>query len=204
MTPGANPYSTFIYGNIATTTFLGKFTLGSTDSPLPIELLSFDAVKHDASSVFVDWQTASEIGNDYFTVQRSKNIEDWENVTIVPALENTNTLSYYNIFDYQPYLGISYYRLKQTDYNGMYSYSDIKEVNFGETNQISIHPNPTQGIVNIIGDDIISVEILDMNGRLIKKTKNINIIDLSEEANGVYHIRLLTKQESILKKVVKY
>ena len=204
LTPGANPYSTYIYSNIATTTFLGKFTLGSTDSPLPIELLSFDAVKHDASSVFVDWQTASEIGNDYFTVQRSKNIEDWENIMIVPASANTNTLSYYNIFDYQPYLGTSYYRLKQTDFNGMYSYSDIKEVNFGETNQISIHPNPTQGIVNITGDDIISVEILDMNGRLIKKTKNINIIDLSEEANGVYHIRLLTKQESILKKVVKY
>jgi Secretion system C-terminal sorting domain len=204
LTPGANPYSTYVYSNIATTTFLGKFTLGSTDSPLPIELLSFDAVKHDASSVFVDWQTASEIGNDYFTVQRSKNIENWENLAIVPASGNTNTLSYYNTFDYEPYPGISYYRLKQTDYNGIYSYSDIKEVNFGEADQISIHPNPTQGFVNIVGSDIISVEVLDMNGRLIRKSANSSIIDLSEEANGVYHIRILTNQESILKKVVKY
>jgi len=85
--------------------------------PLAIVLTSFDA-KCEASRVHLTWSTANEEKNDYFTIERSKNLYSWEEVTRVDGSELSQGNLDYEAFDVHPYPGISYYRLKQTDLDG--------------------------------------------------------------------------------------
>ena len=98
------------------------FTLASTDAknPLPIDLLSFDSEWTDGV-VNLDWVTSTELRNDFFTVERSLDLIFFETVVTVPGAGNSNVELSYSSIDETPYSGTSYYRLKQTDYNGEHS-----------------------------------------------------------------------------------
>ncbi len=123
----------------------GYYTIGTHNypvSPLPVELLNFNAIKN-GSAVDVTWETASETNNDYFTIEKSHDGITFETAGIVHGAGNSTGTISYGDKDYSPYSGISYYRLKQTDFNGHSTYSDIVAVNyyFGDDG-ISIYPNP--------------------------------------------------------------
>ena len=105
-----------------------EFMLGSTGSPLPVKLISFNA-NLLKNSVWLDWKTETEINNNYFTIERSSNIEYWESIKEVKGAGNSNSTLSYSIVDQKPLLGISYYRLKQTDFNGEFSYSNFAIIN---------------------------------------------------------------------------
>ena len=102
-----------------------RFGMGGT--PLPIDLISFDA-EHLGSDihpvVVIDWQIASQVNNDYFEIQRSVDIENWYTIETVTGAGNSNTQMSYSVIDTKPFYGTSYYRLKQTDYNGIYELFD--------------------------------------------------------------------------------
>ena len=95
------------------------FLLGNTGTPLPIELVSFDATTND-NSVEVEWVTASQSNNNYFTVERSIDGYNWTELTKVPGCGNCNSNMEYKVIDENPHLGLSYYRLIQTDYDGVF------------------------------------------------------------------------------------
>ncbi len=111
---------------------------------LPIELLDFNAIKN-SNVIDINWATAAEINNDFFTIEKSSNGLEFETVTIVKGAGNSsNKIEYYTVDD-NPYKGISYYRLKQTDYDGKFTFSKLVAVDFTETsNNLSfdIFPNP--------------------------------------------------------------
>jgi len=86
-------------------------------SPLPITLISFEA-SHNNEGVLIKWSTLSQINNDYFNVQKSIDGYEWENKTTIPGAGSTNTQMDYKWLDVSPSTGVSYYRLKQTDYDG--------------------------------------------------------------------------------------
>lgn len=86
-------------------------------TPLPIELLEFTATV-DRSIVDINWSTASQANNDYFTIERSQNGYNWEDLEEIDGAGNSTSTLNYNIKDLRPYLGTSYYRLTQTDYDG--------------------------------------------------------------------------------------
>jgi hypothetical protein len=123
-----------------------RFTLGNTDAsiPLPIELLSFNAAAEKAG-VKVTWITASELNNDFFTVQRSQDVEQWQDVVQVKGAINSNERIDYETIDGLPFSGVSYYRLKQTDLDGEYSYSSVRRVEVSEEFQLKVYPNPSTG-----------------------------------------------------------
>lgn len=134
----------------AAVTSFSPFTLSSrtTNNSLPIELLSFKAVMLSGNKVKLDWSTATETNNHYFTIEKSK-----DGVNFIPLKQvnskapNGNSLAtlYYEDFDLVPYQGVTYYRLQQTDYNGAFTYSGIISVTTGDVkHQVSIYPNPTQ------------------------------------------------------------
>lgn len=110
---------------------------------LPIELVSFSA-QALGNGVEVKWATASEVNNDYFTIERSLDGESFEIVTELSGAGNSNSIINYSIIDGEPYDGLSYYRLIQTDFDGEYKYSDIVSIQF-EMNQsksfFEIYPN---------------------------------------------------------------
>jgi hypothetical protein len=91
---------------------------------LPIELVSFDAGKNEEQRVTLTWVTASEINNNFFTIERSKNGFDFVPILNIPGAGNSTSTLHYSIEDENPLEGDNYYRLKQTDYDGAFTYSE--------------------------------------------------------------------------------
>ncbi|MCU0451846.1 MAG: T9SS type A sorting domain-containing protein, partial [Bernardetiaceae bacterium] len=128
------------------------FTLGSIDrfdNLLPIELVSFEAIPQPAH-VDLIWKTASETNNAYFTLEKSLDGVNFREFKRVASQNgNSNRLLTYRDIDPEPYRGISYYRLKQTDIDGKYSYSKIVSVRYdGAQNpgEFVVFPNPNNGL----------------------------------------------------------
>jgi hypothetical protein len=139
--------------------FFGPWAVAMESSPLPVELLSFSAVMNEKNEVELHWVTESEINNDYFTVERSLDAEHFENVLTVDGAGNTTTPHEYSTLDRTPLKGISYYRLKQTDFDGTQTFSQTVSVNnfAGEGSEVVIYPNPATEFI------VISVRQSDKN-----------------------------------------
>ena len=191
-------------------TTYSNFTFGTdnnVDNPLPITLLSFDAVKN-GSKVELLWKTSSELNNDYFTIEKSIDGQEWAEVGIQKGAGNSNVLLSYSMTDYTPFKGISYYRLKQTDFDGSATYSVIRRIQLLEHGVIRIYPNPTKNSIVIEGADVNYENILILNvlgQEVIRKVPKSNqdknvFLDMSLLSNGVYIISVGAQ----LFKVVKY
>jgi hypothetical protein len=115
----------------------------ATNSPLPIELLSFTAQLNN-NFVELTWSTASESNNDYFTVERATNIEHFETVVVEDGKGTTKEVNRYKVVDPSPLYGRSYYRLKQTDFDGTYTYSSLQVVDYDGPRlaTLTAFPNP--------------------------------------------------------------
>lgn len=189
-----NPTSQSVLVNNVNT--FGPWAIASEASPLPIELISFTATVIDNKEVLCNWITATEINNDYFTVERSRNGNEFEEVGKVDGAGNSTSVLNYSLTDYKPYHGISYYRLKQTDFNGDYSYSQVVAVKiFEDASDILIYPNPSNGIFNIIKNNMatpIELFMYDMEGRLVWKdrlTDGSMQIDIRNFGKGIYNLQ---------------
>ena len=106
-------------------------SLGGVDCGiiLPIELSFFNAIALE-DKVELNWVTSSEKNNDFFTIEKSMNGSVWEVVSTLKGSGNSNQELSYSLYDYLPYQGDSYYRLKQTDFDGNFTYSSIQIVSF--------------------------------------------------------------------------
>lgn len=177
---------------------------------LPIELIYFNVLLHNRT-VKIDWQTASEINNDFFSIERSEDGINWEIIQEVNGAGNSNTIINYSITDYYPNHGISYYRLKQTDFDGQFEYSDIKFVNVesADSNNIHIYPNPTNNIINIQGNiqELADIKIINKLGQdvtnlisISNKNQSTLIYDLSNLSVGIYFIKTKTSINIVFKK----
>ncbi len=127
---------------------------------LPIELTEF-TVQAREDKVEINWTTASEKMNDHFIVECSINGEEWERVLKQAAVGNSAQTNYYNAEDVSPLNGISYYRLKQVDVDGKYTYSQVRSVYFNHEQLIGTPvPNPAKDYFHIIGQtagDVIRI-----------------------------------------------
>ncbi|MBI4947775.1 MAG: T9SS type A sorting domain-containing protein [Bacteroidetes bacterium] len=139
---------------------------------LPVELIYFNAVAENNNLVRCYWSTATEINNDYFAVERSKDGINFSQIGTVKGAGNSSITTNYIFYDHEPYSGLSYYRLKQFDYNGAFTYSEIRPVYIGTIDLITIYPNPSvNGSIEYIvaseaGGDV-SVKVYDVLGRTV-------------------------------------
>jgi hypothetical protein len=186
---------------IALTAMSTEFMLGYLNSTaaLPIELLFFEALAHN-NSTLLDWCTASEINNHYFTIERSQNGSHFESIVQIPGAGNSNQNLCYSANDLQPYQGINYYRLKQTDYNGASTYSQVVTVFFSEKNTVLLYPNPANELIYIhsSGSNPLQVEICDAQGKLLVQTslqQNQAEINVSGLYPGIYFMRAFDGNE---------
>ncbi len=136
--------------------------------------MTFTAEEVDGD-VLLDWTTASEIDNDFFEIQRSENGKDFEVIGTVEGNGTTNELIDYTFTDTNPLFGVSYYRLRQVDFDGAFEYSRVVSVNVtGEGNQISasVYPNPTTAddirlsVRTTNTENKIKVKLYDMFGKV--------------------------------------
>ena len=188
-------------------------TIGSVNwgVPLPIELTYFAADATEDGTVALQWETASEINNDFFTIERSKDAEIWREIMTIEGAGNSTEAIQYEAVDKNPYSGYSYYRLKQTDYDGEFTYSEVEVVNMEGTPQseISLYPNPAQETVTIegIGVGISPVSIYNVYGQLVsdqiyltEKQADKVIIDIANLKVGVYTVKSQDEYIKFIKK----
>ncbi|QMU30463.1 T9SS type A sorting domain-containing protein [Adhaeribacter radiodurans] len=137
-------------------TAFSPWTLSGNNSPLPIQLLTFTATLNNAQ-VNLHWKTVSETNTDFFTVEKTRDLKNYQTVATVKAAGTSKQIITYNAQDAQPYSGVSYYRLKQTDLNKKTYYSEVVAINLIENSvfAVRVFPNPTEGTINIFigGDD---------------------------------------------------
>ena len=179
---GVSSFSPFTYG-----------TLDNTTNTLPVELISFNLSPKD-NSINLQWQTASELNNNGFEIQRSEDAESWEKIGFVKGNGNSNTIQNYTFNDNSPKV-FNYYRLKQIDFDGAFKYSDIKFLKLGQTLTINISPNPVANILNIDVDNAQQIDIYDVAGKLVKHYSAFSqSIDVSDFTRGVYFF-IVTKND---------
>lgn len=187
------------------------WVLSNNTNPLPIELISFDGrCLTDKNELY--WSTATETNNDYFTVERSENLKNWEEVTIVKGAGNSNSVLNYTTYDYHPKNNL-YYRLKQTDFNGKSTYSKEISLKCNEFNnfEISIFQQNKDLIFNLNNPNNLSytISLFDILGRKMITNKyelnegfNQLKIDISNLIIGCYTIVLQSDNEIISKKII--
>ena len=158
----------------------------ATTSPLPIELVFFKASVSD-NHVKLDWETASESNNDFFTIERSSDLEVFEQVLTKKGQGNSNEVNNYSAIDRSPYLGRSYYRLKQTDYDGKFTYSDVVRVDV-EPGALSmkVYANPVK-------DKSVTVEIHGL-----AKYQEVPAGIYNAQGQLVYEVTLMANQSGVV------
>jgi hypothetical protein len=183
--------------------------------PMPIELINFTA-KCYKNEVEIKWETASQTNNEFFTIERSNDAQNWEPIATLNGAGNSNEHLYYSHFDTEILNNILYYRLKQTDYDGTSTYSTLKSVNCNDKVQTVVyHPNPFNNELlfdtyNITCDEA-TVEVTDIIGRTVLKTKLYNIandnstfrLNVSSLSSGTYTIQFKSDAFNNIAKIIK-
>ena len=209
-------------GTIASNNFttFSDITLGNANggtNPLPVELTSFDAF-YNGSEVVLEWSTASELNNDFFSVQRSADGYEFSEILIVPGSGTTSESRLYHAIDTNPLPRISYYRLKQTDLDGMSSFSKVIKVDVLSNGNIvfEVYPNPSSGentYVQLIGleeNEMVTLQVSDLMGRIVfTRVSNKGIthsrtmpLELSGLPKGIYIITLKGRDSMLGKRFV--
>jgi hypothetical protein len=156
------------------TTF-STFAIGSPGSSLPVELLSFTGKSID-NKVKLNWTTSSETNNDYFSIEKSTDGITYNLLGTVKGAGNSNIKLNYEFEDIAPELGVNYYKLKQTDFDGKFEYFNIITVSIENTTAaMTASPNPFIDEIKIKYNSSVSgvVEIIlyDLNGNIVKKSQ---------------------------------
>lgn len=182
-------------------TFMDNLIIANIfDSPLPIELNYFTAEPSEGPNVVnCLWETLSEVNNDFFNVQRSVDGVFWSSIGEIDGAGNSFTRTNYSFVDGSPLPGISYYRLKQTDFDGHNTVSSPVSVNFkyGSTNAFTVYPNPSKDNLIIEMNMILleEVKVFNMLGQVVQiqilpVINNRYSIDVSNLNAGVYIIQI--------------
>lgn len=181
---------------------------------LPIELISFTGKCEGRASNFY-WSTNSEIDNDYFTLEQSKNGSNFVGIQTIDGAGNSSSVLHYTATIEQSDNELVYYRLKQTDFNGTSKYSDIIHVScLGNSDEVMLFPNPTNSVINIdLKDDAagdFKVGIYDLLGNVVKfidykKEKKSNItLNVSDLIDGQYFVKIERVQDGKTYPVMKF
>ena len=190
---------------------------GCPGSMLPIELLYFNAVLNDGE-VDLTWVTKTEIDNDYFTVERSQDGSSWTEILEVDGAGNSSYEIEYFQVDRDPFFGNSYYRLKQTDFNGDYTYSPIVNIYQGGEDELILYPNPVMSgndlaldfnhlviVFPDIQDNDFLVQIFTIDGKLmysttvdLTKTTQLFVPIGAEYSSGMYTVSTEVQQSKFI------
>jgi PKD repeat protein len=190
------------------------WTVGNSSAPLPVSLISFTALRQNKNQIKLTWTTISESNNQGFDVEKSKDGIYFEKIGFVDGLGNSNTGKIYNFIDEQQ--ENAYYRLKQKDFNGNFTYSVVRYVEGENENDFIIFPNPTSGNISLRlprkadENSISKIRILDTNGKILKsfegKLNQAEIFlkgEISILPRGIYIIDINTSTGIWQQKIIK-
>jgi len=180
-------------------TSLSPFSIASQGA-LPIELVSFSAKPRD-KTVQLDWRTASELNNAFFHIERSANGRDFTEIGKIQGAGTSHTALDYRFADAFPMTGWNYYRLRQVDFDGQFSFSPVEAVLMNETGdpgRLQLFPNPVSLELHLKTTDLLQpgdrLEIYDFTGTVVQRFSASDAlkapIDVSQLPAGSYSVRL--------------
>jgi hypothetical protein len=181
---------------------------------LPITLADLTVTVKNASApeVLIAFATVTEYNNASFLVERSIDGRSFSAIGTVKGAGNSSTLQKYEFTDLRPFKGTSYYRLKQVDFNGRYSYSPLRSVVIGRSGNILLAPSPAKSTLTVQIESPLSSDaawqVLDLTGRTVlagtlaaeNAILEVNVTDL---VPGVYTLQLAGAQTNVSKQFVK-
>lgn len=189
--------------------------LNSGNCVLPIELLSFDARLRE-KVIDLTWITHSETNNDFFSIERSADGLRFESIGRKTGAGTSREARQYGFTDAQPISGINYYRLKQTDFDGQYSYSNVLSIQMkADDFYVDILQNPVQGnTLQLIFEGhqpgLAAVEIYNAAGQKagddlleISSGKSFPVIDIADFTAGVYFAKISCGGKTVVLKFMK-
>lgn len=168
-------------------------------SALPVEFLNFSA-KCDDQKVRLNWQTSSEINNDYFTVERSRDGIIFDVISTVLGHGNSTVSQTYNWRDNNPLSGISYYRLSQTDYDGSQEFLKTISIDCMQEEVVKLYPNPFENSLTISSQHRGILTLYDISGKVIQQMSfeaGVQSRAMYEIANGIYIAHVLLSNGEI-------
>jgi hypothetical protein len=189
--------------------YFDAFGNNITQEALPIDLISFEVTVSDNGSILLNWATLSESNNDFFTIEKTLNGKDWSVIANVKGSGNSNETLHYQCSDHRPSTGLSYYRLKQTDFDGKFTYSPISSVRVDKVDAIDVYPNPTNHKITVAGN-ALELSKINVTNSFGKQLQTLSFeahngsteveIDLSELPSGIYFIHTATQVKKVIKK----
>jgi hypothetical protein len=207
-----NPNQTVLIGIDGNAGANCTYSMSATNTiPLPIEMYRFELTKN-TNYVSVNWSTASEHKNDYFTIEKTKDGSVFETVGIIKGAGTSQQANDYTYKDIHPLKGISYYRLKQTDYDGNFTYSQMRAIEYsGDLNPgFNIIPNPSdnfssaQLIFTDLKDRYVDIIVADVSGKIIYNSKvhgNDNFT-LPQFGAGYYFVSVKNDEFDMVKPMI--
>ncbi len=170
------------------------------NNPLPVDLTKFE-VAHSQSGFLIQWETASELNNDRFEVERSENGIDFYIIGEAKGHGTTTALNHYQYFDHSPRSTIEYYRLKQIDFDGSSDYFGpvVARTSKSTNLKAKVYPNPASANAMLRFDANVnpqSVRLIHTEGKMdwdlsssVKTTGNLSEMKLPILAKGVYALQ---------------
>ncbi len=189
-----------------------RINLPPCNYSLPLNWLSFQTKVIDGTNKKVElvWLTASEINVKQFIVERSSDGKSFETLSEpIPAF-NTLKQNNYQFTDNQPLKGISYYRVKEVDFDGDNSFSWVRAINNSDSkSDFNIFPNPTNEGLNIdlksLAGKEVTITVSDLAGKILQAEKTEvttapHVLDVSSLSNGMYLVRVQSKENELIPK----
>jgi hypothetical protein len=181
---------------------------------LPITLSAFEAQRSNAQEVKITWETLMEKNNKIFEIQQSENNQDFETIASKDGAGNSSTLRKYEVMLKNE--KSAYYRIKQIDFDGQYTYYSSKFVGSSEKkNRLNIYPNPTTNSITldieVSASEMLELRLYNAQGKEILTLRNNlssiqNLLNSKLEtlASGQYILKMNTSKEAFAKKFVKH
>lgn len=183
------------------------FGVNDPGGSLPVELINFDVTSAEGL-VQIIWTTASEINNDYFTIERSEDALNWKELTMIDGNGNSTQTLNYKFTDEHPLPGLSYYRLKQTDFDGKISIYLPKSIHTDSENDFIIYPNPAKEklIIDNFRESEFEADLFSSLGIRIDlpvlKTQKEKIFNTSILNPGIYFLVIRSENEILKKEII--
>jgi hypothetical protein len=193
------------------------FTLGYQNVILPVELYTFSGYLENGV-VQLSWTTLSEENNDYFAIERSGTELHFDSIGFVSGSGESKVKLNYRFADHNPLEGVSYYRLKQTDFDGKATYSKIIIIqSHFEEPVLSVYPNPALSGEPIHirldyskGKDVM-LNVMDMSGQtlfsgVVDLSQSIDLYDIVPQhlSRGAYLLRFMLRGALFTRKIIVY
>lgn len=169
------------------------YTLPAFEALLPVDWLSVTATPQD-KTILVQWATVTETDNDYFTVERST--DDGATFAAIGRVA-PNESGRYDLTDASPYAGLNHYRIRQTDFDGEFSFSEVVTATLKEEDNWSLSPNPVVDMLSVRFPEadkarVNNLQVLDLSGREVMHVDQLEAggrLSVSSLPPGVYLLR---------------